>query len=56
MSELAERQKVKCSRCRNVHYHDERLKRPDPSYPGMAVYDLVCPRCKGKLFYELDKE
>lgn len=54
MFELAERQKVKCSRCRNKHYHDERIKKRDPKYPGLAVYDLVCPRCECKTFYELD--
>jgi|GEM_PF-1271056 Zn finger protein HypA/HybF involved in hydrogenase expression len=48
--------KVKCCRCRNIHFENERLDKRDLSHKKLAVYDKVCPRCQCKSYYILDAE
>lgn len=41
----------KCTRCRNVHKHGERID-SKPDKHGMRT--LLCPNCNGKNFYKVD--
>ncbi|WP_174866822.1 hypothetical protein [Pectobacterium polaris] len=53
MSAINKNTPVKCTRCRNRHLHSERLEKRDFKNRAFPIYDLVCPRCDGKNFYDL---
>ncbi|WP_042885472.1 hypothetical protein [Achromobacter sp. DH1f] len=44
-----------CTRCRNVHLESDRIKRAKPSrsIPSIQSYNLCCPRCGGKDYYDM---
>lgn len=48
---LVDIEKCECSRCRNVHPHCARARKPRGDGFG---YDLVCPRCGGKSYYKVE--
>jgi hypothetical protein len=48
--------RCECTRCRDKHEESERLTVPGKPIAGVAVQDLVCPKCMGRNFYKLDAE
>lgn len=44
---------MKCTRCRNSHLLSERVEKRDFKKKAFPTYDLVCPRCGGKNYYDL---
>ncbi|MEC5319000.1 hypothetical protein VSX61_08630 [Brenneria populi subsp. brevivirga] len=44
---------VKCTRCRHKHLMSERLEKRNFKNRSFPLYDVVCPRCDGKSYYDL---
>lgn len=47
---------VKCTRCRNKHLVSERVEKRDFKKRAFPTYDLCCPRCGGKSYYDLSPQ
>jgi Zn finger protein HypA/HybF involved in hydrogenase expression len=47
--------KCECTRCRNKHDESERKQVRSKEHPDVEMYDLVCPKCRGRNFYKLDE-
>lgn len=46
---------VQCCRCRHTHHESDRVSRPRPrrSTSEIQIYDMVCPRCGAKNYYDV---
>ncbi len=47
---------VKCTRCKNTHKRGDRVEKRNLQLKGVMAFDLVCPRCGCKSFYDLSRE
>lgn len=42
----------RCTRCKNVHIYSDRYEKISKN----GMIDIVCPRCEGKTYYDVESE